>query len=210
MTVVVTLEDYRPSPRYDGLPWTSAQIQEGTASTGPWVTLETQALSPVDADPRNPAYRNFTTALGTAAEQWYRIVFLDAALATGLPTYPIQNIADDRPVYASVAELATLLRVDANARHNSLMRVLKAAADEIDGEIGTADINGVATPYSNPPSLAREVNLERAVEHWGQSKAPFGIIGLGDTGGVGQYIARDTWDRHAQKLAALKGGWGIA
>ena len=208
MAIVVTLEDYRPSPRYDALPWTQARIEEGTASVGPWVTLETQNLSPVDADPRNPAYRSFTTQLGTAPEQWYRIVFLDATGDVGLPTFPVQNVADDRPVYASVAELAVLLRVDATQRHNSLMRVLKTAADEIDHEVGTADIVGVSLPYSNPPPVAREVNLERAVEHWQQMQSPFGIIGMGDLGVT--YAARDSWERHAHKLAVLKAEWGIA
>lgn len=208
MTVVVSLEDFRPSPRYDALPWTQARIEEGTASVGPWVTLETQNLSPVDADPANPAYRNFTTALGTATGLWYRIVFLDAGANTGLPTFPIQNVADDRPVYASASELAGLLRVSASQRHASLMRVLKAAADEIDSEIGATDINGATTPYSNPPALVREVNLERAVEHWQQMQSPFGILGLGDLGST--YTARDSWDRHAHKLALLKASWGIA
>jgi hypothetical protein len=208
LSVVVSLEDFRPAPRYDSLPWTEARIEEGTASTGPWTILETQALVPVDSDPANPAYRNFTTALGTAAEQWYRIVFTDATLATGLPTVPIQNVEDDRAVYASVSELARLLRVDASARHDALMRVLKASADEIDHEIGTVDISGTEIPYSNPPPIAREVNLERAVEHWRQEQSPFGILGIGDEQAV--YTARDSWDRHAHKLAILKGSWGIA
>lgn len=208
MSVVVTLEDFRPSPRYDGEPWTDAQIYEGTASTGVFTLLETQALTPVDADPENPAYRNFTTDLGTADELWYQIVFVDADMSTGQPTAPIQNLADDRPVYASVAELAQLLRVNATQRHNSLMRVLKSAADEIDHEVGTVDIMGVAPPYSNPPAVARQVNLERAVEHWRQEQSPFGIVGLGDENSA--YTARDTWDRHAHKLAILKGSWGIA
>ena len=34
------------------------------------------------------------------------------------------------------------------------MRVLKAAADEIDHEIGTVDINGGVPPYSNPPAIS--------------------------------------------------------
>jgi len=209
MTVVVSLEDYRPAPRYDGTAWTDAQIQEGTAfDEQNWVTLETQPLSPVDSDPENPAYRNFTTVLGTAEEMWYRIVFVDSTLATGLPTIPIQNIEDDRPIYAAVSELAQLLRVNATTRHDSLMRVLKSAAEEIDHEIGTADISGATTPYSNPPPLAREVNLERSVEHWKQEQSPFGIIGIGDDTSV--YTARDSWDRHAHKLAVLKGSWGIA
>jgi hypothetical protein len=208
VTVVVTLEDFRPSPRYDGEPWTGAQIYEGTASVGPWTLLETIAISPVDSDPSNPAYRSFTTDLGTADELWYQVVFVDADLSTGLPTFPIQNVADDRPVYASVAELAQLLRVSASDRHNSLMRVLKAAADEIDHEIGTADISGATTPYSNPPSIARTVNLERAMEHWKQAQSPFGIVGIGDSEAM--YTSRDTWDRHAHKLAVLKGDWGFA
>jgi hypothetical protein len=208
MTVVVSLEDYRPAPRYDALPWTKARIEEAPASTGTWTTLETINLSPVDADPKNPQYRNFTTALGTAAGQWYRIVFLDASLNTGLPTVPVQNIDDDRPVYADVSELAQLLRISGSQRHNSLLRVLKAAAEEIDSEIGTVDINGGTTPYSNPPAIVREVNLERAVEHWQQMQSPFGVIGIGDENAT--YTARDSWDRHAHKLAVLKGSWGIA
>jgi hypothetical protein len=208
MTVVVSLQDFRPAPRYDALPWTDAQIQEAATAAGPWTTLETVALSPVDVDPANPRYRSFTTALGTAAEQWYRVVFLDALAATGLPTVPIQNVEDDRPVYASVSQLATLLNVSATSRHDDLMRALKAAADEIDHEVGTVDIRGAATPYSNPPALAREVNLERAVEHWQQSLSPFGAVPLGESGLV--YAAKDSWARHAHKLSMLKADWGLA
>lgn len=210
MTQVVSIEDVRPAPRYDSLPWTAARFEEATTAAGPFTTLETINLAPVDADPANPAYRNFTTALASDTEAlWYRLVFVDAAGTTGLPTFPIQNLPDDRPVYASVSELATLVRVNASSRHNDLMRVLKSAAFEIDSEIGSADINGNAVPYSNPPDLVREVNLERAVEHWKQMQAPFGLIGMGDDGTTA-YTARDSWDRHAHKLAPLKGSWGIA
>lgn len=208
MAVVVTLEDYRPTPRYDGTAWTEARIEEGTASVGPWTLLETITLSPVDADPTNPAYRNFTTQLGTDEELWYRVVFVDADGDVGLPTVPVQNITDERPIYATVEELAAILRVSASSQHDALRRVLEAAAQEIDDEVGAEDINGTETPYSNPPALAREVNLERAIEHWQQMKSPFGIVGLGDA--VATYTARDTWDRHAHKLAPLKGSYGIA
>jgi hypothetical protein len=208
MTQVVTLEGFRPSPRYDSLAWTQARIEEGTASVGPWVTLETQNLSPVDADPTNPATRNFTTELAGDGELWYRIVFVDADGDIGQPTYPVQNAAPTRPVYASTSELARLLRVSESARHTELRRVLESAAQEIDNEIGTADINGTATPYGSPPALVAEVNLERAVEHWQQMQSPFGIIGMGDMGA--SYTARDSWDLHAHKLAPLKGFWGIA
>ena len=208
MTVVVTLEDFRPSPRYDGEPWTDAQIYEGLTSTGVFTLLETIPILPVDSDPENPAYRNFTTDLGTADELWYQIVFVDADMSTGQPTTPIQNVADDRPVYASVSELAQLLRVNATQRHNALMRVLKSAADEIDHEIGTVDINGVAPPTPTPrPSAARSTSNEP----WStgsRSRHRSGSSGSGDAESV--YTARDSWDRHAHKLAILKGSWAIA
>lgn len=209
MTQVVSLVDYLPSPRYDSLPWTEARIEEGTTATGPWALLETIALSPLDSDPANPAYRSFTTQLASDGELWYRIVFADADGDIGQPTYPVQNTLNPRPVYASVPELANILRVNASQRHAALLRALEAAAMEIDSEIGTADIFGATLPYTAPPALVSEVNLERAVEHWKQMQSPYGIVGLGDD--VAMYTARDTWDRHGHKLAVLKGsGWGIA
>jgi hypothetical protein len=209
MGQVVSIEDVRPSPRYDSQPWTNVLFQEGTADVGPWADLGTISLSPVDLDPANPAYRDFTVDnAGTASSLWYRLVFRDAQGDTGLPTFPMQNVPDDRPVYASASELALVLRVNATQRHASLMRVLKSAASEIDSEIGTVDVNGDTLPYSNAPALAREVNIERAVEHWQQQQSPFGIIGVGDTGAT--YTARDSWDRHAHKLAPLKATWGLA
>src|SRR6476646_10994576 len=120
MPYVVTLTDYRPSPRYDALPWTQARIEEGLTATGTFAALETINLSPVDADPSNPAWRNFTTQLGTAPDLWYRVVFLDATGDLGLPTFPVQNSSTGRPIYATTTELARLLRVTENDRHASL------------------------------------------------------------------------------------------
>ena len=141
MTVVVTLEDYRPSPRYDGEPWTQARIEEAPLASGPWTTLETIPLVPVDADPENPAYRNFTTDLGTAEDLWYRIVFLDADASTGLPTIPVQNVEDDRPVYAATSELFRILKIGnpSAAQETAAERVLAAASGEIDAEISLED-----------------------------------------------------------------------
>jgi len=82
-----------------------------------------------------------------------------------------------------------------------MARVLDVAAAEIDAELGTS----FGTPY---PALVVEVNLERAVEHWQQQESPFGVIGLGDA--VPTMTARDSWDRHAHKLAPLKSTWGIS
>jgi len=209
MSQVVTFEDYLPSPRYDALPWTSVKIEEGASSSGPWTLIDTVALSPLDADPANPQFRNVTTAnADDAADLWYRLTFTDAGGDFTLPTFPVQNSSDERPVYASVQELAQILKVSASDRHASLRRVLETSSLEIDSEIGTADISGATLPYGSPPAMVVEVCLERAVEHWNQMSVPWGIVGLGDVAAT--YTARDTWDRHAHKLAPLKGEWGLA
>lgn len=74
---VVTFTDYTPVARYDDLPWTQARIEGSDSQDGPWSTIETIALDPVDSDPSEPATRDFTTEEATD-ETWFRIVFVDA------------------------------------------------------------------------------------------------------------------------------------
>jgi hypothetical protein len=74
---MVTLADFRPSPRFDGTPWTEARVEksDGPPETAPFSTLETIVLDPVDEDPTKPALRSFTVA---TKKPWLRITFLDA------------------------------------------------------------------------------------------------------------------------------------
>lgn len=108
--------------------------------------------------------------------------------------------------YTSTEELARLLKITtpSEAQTTAMVRVITMAAVEIDAEIDRAD--DAATLTSDELLLVEEVNLERAVELWGET--PFGIIGLGDLGGV--HTSKNTWERYAHKLAPLKGQWGLA
>ena len=96
-------------------------------------------FDPVDADPADPAYRSFTTELGTADDYWYRVVFADTDGDISIATVPLQNSADATPItvepYATAAELATIIQVNATSNAAALDRVLIAAA----GEINTRD-----------------------------------------------------------------------
>ncbi len=85
-------------------------------------------------------------------------------------------------------------------------RVLMTAAVEIDAEI---DLESTVTLTTEQTELAAEVNLERAVEHWRQEESPFGLVGLGAELGSA-FTAKDSWERHALKLAPLKNQWGLA
>lgn len=114
----------------------------------------------------------------------------------------------DGDTYATVDELFRILKIRNPSAEQSAAgeRVLVAAAGEINSEIDLADGEALA---GWQVALAAEVNLERAVEHWRQQEAPFGLIGLGAEMG-GAFASTDTWGRHAHKLAPLKSQWGIA
>ena len=210
MSLAVTFENYRPAPRYDSEPWTEVQIEEspvlGDAEV--WTLIDTITLNPVDADPTDPAARDFTTPNGTAADYWYRVTFVDGNGDESLPTTPVQNSVAASP-YADTTELARILKIRTPTAEQevAMERVLETAAGEINSEI---DLDDETELSGWQLSLAAEVNLERAVEHWRQQEAAFGLVAIGgDLGGV-ERVARDTWDRHANKLAPLKGQWGLA
>ena len=211
MAQVITFEDYRPIARYDGLAWTQARIEESDtdtlSATTVWAELETKTISPLDADPTNPAYRSFTTELASDTDDlWYRIVFVDASGDESLPTTPVQNSDTRVDLYASVTELARILKIRAPTaeQETAMERVLLAAAGEINSEI---DVDADTELTGWQLALAAEVNLERAVEHWRQQEAPFGLV---ETTLGTSFTARDSWERHANKLAPLKGQWGFA
>lgn len=211
MSQVITFENYQPTPRYDSIPWTEARIQEAEtadAENVDWTTIDTITLDPVDADPENPATRDFTTENASdASGLWYRIIFVDADGDELLPTTPVQNVP---PItaYATVSELARILKIrtPSDEQRDAMERVLLTAAGEINAEIDLASDEGLA---GWQVALAAEVNLERAVEHWRQQESPFGLIGLGPEMPA-ERTARDSWERHAHKLAPLKSQWGLA
>ena len=211
MAQVLTFEDFKPAPRYDSVPWTAAELYEGTTVDGPWVLIDTFTLSPVDADPASPAYRDFTTELADdAMDLWYYFIFKDATGDDSQPTAPIQNTeADAFTSYGSVLELFRILKIrtPTDEQTTAAERVLLAAAGEINSEIDLAATDSLSGWQM---ALATEVCLERAVEHWRQQEAPFGLMPLGGELGGAERTARDSWERHAHKLAPLKRQWGFA
>lgn len=206
MAQVITFVDYVPPARYDGNPWTIVEIEESAAQDGVFTLIDTLAISPVDADPSNPATRSFTTELATEGEGlWYRLIFRDATNDDTLPTTPIQNLIGQDP-YATVDEFFRRIKVrnPSGAQAIAARRVLETATLEINAEIDLEDGSSLSGLQL---ALAAEVNLERAEEHW--NAGPFGIIGLGGELGS-SFTARDSWERYALKLAPLKEQWGLA
>ena len=206
MTVVVSLAGLTPPARYDDIPWTEASIEESANGTTGWAVIDTVTLDPVDTDPANPDERSFTTTLGTSANLYYRVRFADDDGNHSGYTTVVQYTDGAVAPYATVAELARLMKVDATTYNTQLTEALTAAAGEIASEIGRGADDPLVEDWEQ--ALAAQVNLERAAEHWKQRQVTFGLIGL-DTD-LPVRLARDTWERHAHKLAPLKRQWGIA
>lgn len=197
---VFTLSGITPPERFDDVAWVSARMEQSTSETGSYTLLEAFDLDPVDADPSQPLSRSFTTELATASD-WYRLVFVDADGIHSDPTAPVQNLSGVA-AFASADELAAILKVNATTFADQLDRVLLAAAGEITSEIGTTDLAGWQS------ALAKQVNLERATEHWRATELKFGVIPVGTDFAIRQL--RDTWEPHAIKLMPLKKQWGLA
>lgn len=103
MPYVRTLTGWTPPARTDGLPFTSAIVQESSSAGGPFTAIETFALSPLDVNPANPATRSFTTTQAQLdPNAWYRIVWQDAAAA---------QFIDDPVYWPTGSALCTLAQV---------------------------------------------------------------------------------------------------
>jgi hypothetical protein len=108
---VITLTDFSPPPRFDGLPFTQARIEEAATASGTFTAIETFALDPVDADPESPASRSFTTEDATLDDGWYRVVFIDANGDESQPSDPVHSgggayftVAEFRARYPQMTE----------------------------------------------------------------------------------------------------------
>lgn len=208
MAVIVSFEDFIPAARFDSIAWEQVEIWEASTALGTYTLIDTLTLSPVDADPADPASRDFSTDNGTADDQWYKVRFVDGNGDYSEYTEPIQNVQDDTyaVAYATPDELARILKIRTPSADQTaaMNRVLTAAALEIDAELGRAGM--FSSPY---PPLVVHVNLQRAAELWTLQEVPTGIVGLGGEFGA-THMARNTWDKYAYTLAPLKDSWGLA
>lgn len=200
MTQVLTITGQTPPARADDLAWTQARLEQADTEGGSYTLLQTFDLNPVDGDPAHPQTRSFTSEDATVGK-WYRIVWADEDGDLSGPGAPVEFTGTGVTAYATAAELARLLKVDATTYATQLDEVLLAAAGEIASEIGRTDLAGWET------ALAAQVNLERAHEHWKERAIGWGIVGLDTEAPI--RLARDTWERHANKLAPLK-DWSTA
>lgn len=138
---------------------------------------------------------------GTAAPGHTATEDLTVTSSTGEPF--------DGDTYADTDELFRVLKIRQPSAEQVTAgeRVLAAATYEIDRFLDRPDDDPIAGAQV---SLAIEVCIERAVEHWRQQEAPWGLVPIGGQMQESQFVARDTFERHAAKLQPAKLQWGLA
>lgn len=156
MTYVVTFNDAQPSAREDQV-WTDVSIQEAEAATGPWTTLETQTLSPVDTDPEDPAVRDITTTLATLEAGWYRLIFLDAD-----DNQEITAAVSRPPGFATVADIETRLGRDLTDPEIGQVSALLTLVTALIADAVGRDDDWAAT-LSPVPAIVKVVAIEAVV-----------------------------------------------
>lgn len=208
MSKVVSFENYRPPARFDGNPWTEAQIDEATTSAGPWTTIDTITFATPDTDPADPAERSFTTPNGTAADLWYTVTFLDIAGGKSTPTTPVQNTTTGSTPYATTGDLFRILKVRTPTEDQieAAQGDLDTATLEINAEI---DLVEGAVLTTAELELVRGVCIDRAADLWRHRESVPGVLGgLDDV--VQVTPGRYSWERYAQRLQPIKQQWGLA
>lgn len=147
----VTLTDLTPVARYDNLPWTSARLEESATEDGDFTEIDTFALIPADTDPKNPATRVFTSDNGTIENAWYRVVWIDAALAES-KTPAMRDLSVTRAYRPLVREVAQWIRTrtvgtmsstehgtftaDTRPKYQEALAVIDQAMEKIEGKLG--------------------------------------------------------------------------
>lgn len=135
---VRSFSGFRPSPRYDDVPWNRIRISEAPDvdnAPGTFAVIDTITLSPLDVDPERPTGRNVTTDNATLDSGWYQLVFLDASDNED-PSDPVQYPGSGYPspselVAESVVEALTGLAYE---YQEAIWLAAKLAVEEYTGQ----------------------------------------------------------------------------
>jgi len=212
MSEVISFTDLLPAARFDGNPWTQAQVDEAEAFDGPWTTIDTITFDIPDPDPADPAERSFTTPNGTAPDLWYRVIFLDDAAGQSMPTTPVQNTGSQTAPYATTDDLFRVLKVGVQGRPPTADQVVAAQGDldtatlEINAELDWPDDHAPAT--SEQLEAFRAICIDRAADLWRHRESMAGVSAFEDVAPA--IPGRYSWERYAQRLAPYKAQWGLA
>lgn len=107
---VVSMDDFRPPSRNDGVKWSTLRIEESSDGTTSLGQIDSQVLTPLDADPKNPRARDWTTDNATLPKGtgYYRVRFGDTN--GDLSEYSDWVLDAPRPYIPSLRQVAVHIR----------------------------------------------------------------------------------------------------
>lgn len=108
--MVLSLRDYRPSPRYDGQAWTDAIIEGSEILAGVYTEIDTVTFDDPDLDPTNPKDRSFTVEAVPSNIKYLRVTFQDDDDNT--------EVTDPVAIAPSVGAFSTLRDVRLRVGHD--------------------------------------------------------------------------------------------
>lgn len=114
-------------------------------------------------------------------------------------------------MYGSTTELFRILKVRTATTEQTAAatRYLTAATLEIDAELDRATDATALT--ADELLLIESVAIDRAADLWRHTESIPGVMGaLDDSPIASPGYTRYSWERYAQRLAPLKGQWGVA
>jgi hypothetical protein len=103
---LLTLRDFRPSPRSDGIAWSAVRVDQAeTPEPKTWKAGVPVLLAPIDEVPAEPALRTFTILV---SEPWLRVSFVD--LNGNEDASSLLVSASEHPFRPTLPEIAAVLR----------------------------------------------------------------------------------------------------
>lgn len=215
MAYARTFENYRPPRRYDDLPFVAADVMESATRDGSYALVEAITLDPVDADPSDPASRDFTTNDATLADGWYIVRWRDGDGATfdADPVYfpPTTGVA-----FATSADVSARLGRDlTDAEVVQVGSVLVSVASQIAAACDRDD--DWAADLDPIPAVFVALSVEKAVQAvvnplglaaWSKSLGAFSESATTTRASDGGAVLTDADERRVR--AAVYGGSGSA
>jgi hypothetical protein len=165
--MVLSIADYRPSPRYDGNPWTEARVDGTTALDATWTPIQTYTFDPVDDDPTDPQSRSFTMEDVDSTVAYLRVSFVDdqsgEEVTDPIPVAPPYTLAGVRDVRArvgreltedEVTQIEFLGRMATITIYTSLSKPSSwTASGDASAYLNVVAVEMVARTFANPDDL---------------------------------------------------------
>jgi hypothetical protein len=151
--MLVNLLDHTPPPRFDGVAWTTARVEEAATPDGAYDVTATVELE-ADADAAAPAARDFTVQT-TLETGWLRITWVAADASEAVdpylerfPVVPLATVADVRLYLKASGAVST--RVADEVDDRLLARMLRAASGRLAVEASDRTLAPTPAPGGAP------------------------------------------------------------